>query len=233
MTSSVVKADLIQDSSGAFNATNIYLHRDYRSDPGQNKRAEWGQALRFDFNSGFTEGHVGFGLDAMAAVGFKLDSSPARTNTGLLPIKSDGHAADEYSRLGLTAKAKIAATELRYGAHIPKLPVIFASTSRLLPQVFEGVLANSTEINNLTVTAARFNRVIERTETGEDRLFLANGSRRFTNTTVTAKHMDLAGFDYHVDKDHMLRYWVSDLKDVYRQHFFSLLGKEPLGNGDV
>jgi len=227
------KADFIQESSASFNATNIYLHRDYRSDSGQNKRAEWGQGLRFEFNSGFTEGSLGFGLDAIAALGIKLDSSPDRTNTGLLPIKSDGHAADEYSRLGLTAKTKFSATELRYGAHIPKLPVAVASTSRLLPQVFEGTSLLSKEIDNLSINAARFNRVIERTETGEDRLFLTNGSQRFTNTTITAKHMDLAGFDYQIDKEHMLRYWVSELKDIYRQHFFSLLGKEPLGNGNV
>ena len=34
----------------------------------------------------------------------KLDSSPDRTGTGLLPTHDDGRAANEYSKLGLTGK---------------------------------------------------------------------------------------------------------------------------------
>ncbi len=52
-------------------------------------------------------------------------------------MQDDGGTPDEFSRLGLTAKARIGETELRYGSHIPELPMVKASDSRTLPQVFE------------------------------------------------------------------------------------------------
>ena len=93
--------------------------------------------------SGFTEGTVGVGLDALGMLGVKLDSGGGRAGTDLLPVQDDGGTPDEFSRLGLTAKAKIAETELRYGSHIPEMPVVKASDSRTLPQVFEGGTATS------------------------------------------------------------------------------------------
>ena len=64
-------------------------------------------------------GTVGFGVDALGMLGIKLDSSPDRTDTGLLPTHDDGKAADEYSKLGLTGKVKVSQTELKIGTLIP------------------------------------------------------------------------------------------------------------------
>ncbi|WP_256583054.1 OprD family outer membrane porin, partial [Pseudomonas sp. HMWF032] len=135
-------AEFVADSKASLTATNIYLNRDFREGTSsqQNTREEWGQGFWLDVQSGYTEGTVGFGLDALGLVGVKLDSGGGRTGTDLLPVQDDGGTPDQFGRIGLTAKTKISNTELRYGSHVPELPVVKASDSRLLPQVFEGGL---------------------------------------------------------------------------------------------
>lgn len=142
-------ADFVADSKASLSTTNIYLNRDFREGSGQNKREEWGQGFLLDIQSGYTEGTVGFGLDALGMLGVKLDSGGGRTGTDLLPVQDDGGTPDQFGRMGLTGKVKISNTELRYGSHIPELPVVKASDSRLLPQVFEGGLLTSSGTGRL------------------------------------------------------------------------------------
>jgi hypothetical protein len=97
-------ADFIKDSSATFETRNMYFNRDFRDGSGQSKRDEWAQGFMLDLQSGFTDGTVGFGVDALGMLGIKLDSSPDRTGTGLLPTHDDDRAADEYAKLGVTAK---------------------------------------------------------------------------------------------------------------------------------
>ena len=111
-----------------------------------------------NLQSGYTDGTVGFGVDALGMLGVKLDSSPDRTGTGLLPTHDDGRAADEYSKLGLTGKVKISATELKIGALIPELPILKPNDGRILPQTFNGGLITSKEFKNLVFTGGRLDK---------------------------------------------------------------------------
>ena len=97
------QAAFIEDSSATFETRNMYFNRDFRDGTSaqQSKRDEWAQGFMLNLQSGYTEGTVGFGLDALGMLGVKLDSSPDRTGTGLLPTHDDGRAANEYSKLGL------------------------------------------------------------------------------------------------------------------------------------
>ena len=225
-------AAFIEDSSATLTATNIYLNRDFREGDGQNKREEWGQGFLLDIQSGYTEGTVGFGVDALGMLGIKLDSGPGRSGTDLLPVHDDGSTPDEYSKLGLTAKIKVSETELRYGSHVPELPVVKASDSRLTPQVFEGGLLTSSELQGLTFTGGRLDKVIDRASTNSEDIALNNKNRRFARA-ATGDHYDLAGLDYQFAKGFTGRYFFAELDDVYRQHFFGLLASQPLGSGTV
>ncbi len=225
-------ADFIADSTASLTTSNIYLNRDFRENAGQNKREEWGQGFLLDLKSGYTEGTVGFGLDAMGMLGIKLDSGGGRTGTDLLPVQDDGGTPDQYGRLGLTAKVKVSNTELRYGSHISELPVVKASDSRLLPQVFEGGLLTSSELEGLTFTGGRLNKVIDRASTNSEELILNSKNRRFA-AGITADHLDLLGLDYQFAKGLTGRYYFADLDDIYRQHFFGLLASQPLGGGTL
>ncbi|NQD94651.1 OprD family porin [Pseudomonas sp. CrR25] len=225
-------ADFIDDSTASLSTTNIYLNRDFREGNGQNKREEWGQGFLLDIQSGYTEGSVGFGLDALGMLGVKLDSGGGRTGTDLLPVQDDGGTPDEFGRLGLTAKVKASQTEFRYGSHIPELPVVKASDSRLLPQVFEGGLLTSSELDGLTFTGGRLDKVVDRASTNSEDLLLNSKNKRFA-AGISADHLNLAGLDYQFAKGLTGRYFYAELDDIYRQNFFNLLASYPLGGGTL
>ncbi|TBU76936.1 OprD family porin [Phytopseudomonas daroniae] len=228
----IAQAAFFEDSSASLETRNIYFNRDFREGPQQSKRDEWAQGFILNLQSGFTEGTVGFGVDAIGMLGIKLDSSPDRTGSGLLPTHDDGRAADEYSKLGVTAKARISKTELRVGTLIPELPTLKPNDGRILPQVFEGGLLTSGEIDGLDITAGRLKKAIDRDSTNAEDLALNNKNRRFDGT-ASADHFDMAGFDYKINDNLTGRYHFAQLDDVYRQHFFGLLGSLPVGPGKL
>lgn len=224
----LAQAEFIEDSHATLQTQNIYLNRDFREDTGQSKREEWSQGFLLNIESGFTEGTVGFGLDAMGMLGIKLDSGGGRTGTDLLPVHDDGSTPDEFSRIGLTAKAKISETELRYGSHIPETPVVKASDSRTLPQVFEGALLVSQDVPGLTLTGGRLDKVIDRASTNSQDLQLNNKNKRF-DSGAEADYLTFAGAEYEFSDKFTGTYYAAELDDIYRQHFFNLQAVQPLG----
>src|SRR5690349_16590500 len=90
-------AGFVDGSSASLTARNFYLDRDYKGTSPYSAAREWAQGFILKANSGFTEGTVGFGLDLTGMLGLKLDSSPDRTGTQLLPYDpTTREAADEY-----------------------------------------------------------------------------------------------------------------------------------------
>lgn len=222
----------VEDSKLSLQTSNLYLNRDFRDGAGQSKREEWAQGFILDAKSGYTAGPVGFGVDAMAMLGLKLDSSPDRTGTGLLPTHDDGRAADEFSRLGIAAKVKLSDTELKYGTQIPKLPTIQANTGRILPQTFEGGILSIKEIDKLTLTGARFNRVTDRDSSDTQKISLNNKNRRFTGS-AEADDFWLAGAEFALSKQLTLAYQYAELQDVYEQSFFGINHLWEIGPGKL
>ena len=73
------------DSNAGLEARNFYFNRDFRQDSAsQSKQEEWAQGFLLRYESGFTEGAVGVGVDAIGMLGLKLDSSADRSGSGLL-----------------------------------------------------------------------------------------------------------------------------------------------------
>ncbi|WP_455921224.1 OprD family porin [Pseudomonas putida] len=222
----------VDDSKATLQTTNYYFNRDFRDGTGQNKREEWAQGFILDYRSGYTAGTVGFGLDALGMLGVKLDSSPDRTGSGLLPTHADGRAADEFSRLGLTAKVKVSKTEFKYGTFIPKLPTVQANTGRILPQTFEGGMVTVKELDGFTFTGVRFNRVTDRDSSDAVPITLNNRNRRFT-TTAKGDDYTIGGVDYQFNKALLLSYQYAELQDVYRQQFFGVVHNLDAGPGKL
>ncbi|MEN5035824.1 OprD family porin [Pseudomonas sp. TWI929] len=230
--STVSAEGFIEDSKANLTLQNYYFNRDFRDGAGQSKREEWAQGFLLDLRSGYTPGTIGFGLDALGMLGLKLDSSPDRAGSGLLPVHDDGRAADEFSRLGLTAKVKVSASEFRYGTLIPKLPTVQANTGRILPQTFEGGLLTVKEIDGLTFTGARFNRMTDRDSTNATKITLNNKNRRFAGA-VEGDDYWIGGADYAISKQLGISYQYAELQDVYRQSFFGLNHVWSLGPGKL
>lgn len=63
-------AAFVEDFKGSLELRNFYYNRDFRNDGAtQSKRDEWAQGFILNLQSGFTEGPVGFGIDAMGLLG--------------------------------------------------------------------------------------------------------------------------------------------------------------------
>ncbi|WP_447738791.1 OprD family porin [Pseudomonas laurentiana] len=226
------QAAFFEDSTASFETRNMYFNRDFRDGTSaqQSKRDEWAQGFILNFESGYTDGTVGFGLDALGMLGIKLDSSPDRTDTGLLPTHDDGKAADEYSKLGLTGKVKVSQTELKVGTLIPELPTLQPNDGRILPQTFEGGLLTSKEIKGLTFTGGRLDKAKDRNDTNWEDLALNNKNGRFGGS-FSADNLDLAGLDYQFTDRITGSYHFAQLDDIYRQHFIGMVATQPWGPG--
>ena len=92
-------AGFIEDSKASVSSRTMYYNNDNRERGGTDQR-ETAEGLKFDYLSGFTQGTVGFGIDAQALVGIHLDGGkghhPANNNT-FFPSDTDGSAVDEWS----------------------------------------------------------------------------------------------------------------------------------------
>lgn len=228
----VSAAGFVDDTTATLSTSNIYFNRDFREGAGQSKREEWAHGFILNVKSGYTPGTLGLGIDAMAMLGLKLDSSPDRTGTGLLPVNDDGRAPNEYSKLNLTAKARLSDSTLMLGSLLPKLPTLNPNTSRILPQTFEGGMATINEIDDLSISMGRLTKTKYRNSTDAEDLTSNNKNRRFGGS-FTSDHFDWVGLDYTFIPSLAGSYHLAQLDDIYRQHFISLRHQLALGDGSL
>ncbi|GLX15895.1 porin [Pseudomonas straminea] len=221
----------IDGASATLQARNYYFSRDFSDIVGANRQSkaeEWAQGFILDFKSGYTPGALGFGLDAQGLLGIKLDSSRDRVNTGLLPVRDNGQAADEYSRLGVALKAHYSQTELRVGELQPNLPVLTFSDIRLLPPSYQGASLLSREIEGLTLQGGHLRSTSLRNEAGDDKLQAMLG--HVPQRQVSSDAFNYVGADYAFnDKRTTASLWYAQLEDIYNQRFVGLKHSEPLG----
>ncbi|HHJ1300231.1 TPA: OprD family porin [Pseudomonas sp. H2] len=229
--STFVSAAFFEDSTIALTNRNYYLDRDYKGDSPISAVREWAQGFILRANSGYTEGPVGFGLDLTGMLGVKLDSSPQRSGTQLLPIDPQTRRAkDEYSELGATVKARFSKTSLSVGTQLPSLPVITASPARLLPQTFRGASVTSSEIENLTLQAGRMDRVNLRDSTNNQPIAMASPNGRF-KSGIFSDRFEYLGGEYRFADNFTARYYHADLENIYAQDFIGGIHSIALGSG--
>jgi len=230
-STTALAAGFIDDSHGTLTLRNYYMDRDYKDDGAKTAAREWAQGAIMNMESGFTPGALGFGVDARGLLGIKLDSSPDRSGTELLPVSSsDKRAADEYSRLALTGKLRFGQTLVKTGDVAIFLPFAFASPSRLLPQTFRGTTLSSKDIEGLTLNTGYIDRINRRDSTDYQPMSIASPNRRF-NGAATASHLAYAGGDYQINKDLSLRAYHAEVADLYQQDTLALLHNLTLGGG--
>ncbi|MBU4632110.1 OprD family porin [Pseudomonas chlororaphis] len=205
---------------------NYYFNRDFR-DPGaaKSKVEEWAQGFILKFNSGYTPGVIGFGLDGIAMFGVKLDSGRGTSGSELLPVHDDGRAADNYGRAGVAAKMRISATELKVGELLPDIPLLRYDDGRLLPQTFRGAMLDSREIAGLGLQAGQYRSVSLRNSSDMQDL------SAWAAPGVTSDGFTYAGAEYRFNQQRTLvGAWHAQLEDIYQQSYFNLLHKQPVGD---
>ncbi|MCO7055584.1 OprD family porin [Pseudomonas juntendi] len=229
----------LEDSSAKVEARTVYFNRDFRdghssSGQGASKREEWAQGFILNVQSGYTDGPVGFGVDALGMFGVKLDSSPADSNSGLLPSSGHNprHSADQYAKMGLAAKVKVSNTVLKYGSMMPDVPLLKYNDGRLLPTMFQGAMLTSEERRDLKFTLARLDRYTARDSTDRQNIRVHCKNKRYA-CDIEADHFDLAGVDYRVNERFGAQYQVARLENIYRQQYFGLVAIQPLPVGSL
>ncbi|HHX35887.1 MAG TPA: OprD family porin [Gammaproteobacteria bacterium] len=225
------QAAFIEDSKASLELRNFYMNRDFRHDTAtQSKAEEWAQGFLLRYESGFTEGTVGVGVDAHGFAGFKLDSGGGTAGTGLLPRKSNGKAPGSYGQSGAAAKFRISESTLRAGSLFPKLPTVSSGDGRLIPQTFTGMHLNSKDIDNLTVDVGRLGRMNQRNSTDNAPIILngfsgnqgkRNNKSTRSNPRETSK-FDFAGVNYiWGDTGLSTGYNYAKFNGAYKQHIIN------------
>lgn len=195
----------IEDSKLDAHARVLYMNRDFRNEPRgtQSYREDTGLGLKAIYESGFTQGTVGFGIDAFGLQGIRLDSGKGRFGNGQFPgtTTSNGKekAVDNYSRAGGAVKARVSSTVLKYGDQFVSLPVLDTGDSRLLPETTTGFLVTSNEIDNLELSLGHFTALN------------AQDQARFDSKWEGAlRSLDLIGGRYNFTNDLSAAYYYSD-----------------------
>lgn len=231
--SQVATAAFIEDSKASIEARNFYFNRDFRQEgAAQHKSEEWAQGFILRMNSGFTDGTVGFGADAIGTFGFKLDSGDGTAGSGLLVPDRSGGSQDNYSGLAVAAKAKISNSTLRVGQMQFKNAAIASSDGRLLPQVFEAGHLVSQEIDGLMLEAAHVREVNHRNSGDYEDIAITSGGRRgiVASGGTTSDSFDFIGGTYKITKDLSAGYYYSNLDELYKQHSLNAVHVLPLGD---
>ncbi|MBF8780283.1 OprD family porin [Pseudomonas fulva] len=220
---------LLEDSSWNLLNRTVFDQRDYRHG-GRNsgarnaykpradrngKAEEWAYGLMGTFQSGFTQGLVGVGVDAHAYLGMQLDSGGGRAGKArLLGLDNEGHPKSQYGRGGAALKLRLSDTVLSYGEQRVKTPVFSSSDSRLLPETATGLFLVSNEIDKLKLVAGHFTESTDRNASSHDQGFVVNYSNGRKGDSF-----DLAGAVYSPSSSVNASLYTSRYQDSWNQHY--------------
>ncbi|MDH2076990.1 OprD family porin [Pseudomonas atacamensis] len=201
---------------------NFYFSNDYRSPTpsGKNYKQEWAQGFIGNFSSGFTEGTVGFGIDAHAFAGLKLDGGKGHSGTGLLPVDSDGRSENNYSSAGGAFKLKVSRTTVAFGEMTVETPVFDTSDKRLQPEYATGFLLNSAEFDNVNLVAGHFTAFKNQDSSSGQGDFYGYGAN------TEAGGISFVGADLFSSSPIGGALYASELSDTWHQYYGNLHFKQ-------
>lgn len=213
-------AGFVEGSSLDLFLRNAYMDRDYHH--GRTDSTEWGQGAVLTFNSGFTHGTVGFGVDAFGMYGYRLDSGGGRAGNGgidFFMVDKEGDVERDMAHAGAALKARISKTVLSYGDQRPALPVLSHDSSRLLPEAYTGTMITSNEVDGLTIHAGRFHAQHRKSDAGRD--------------SGGLQSIDVLGGSYQFNDNIRAALYASDVEDVLKRQYANLNYIRPLNEGDT
>ncbi|MEO4047854.1 OprD family porin [Pseudomonas sp. CAU 1711] len=229
---------IVEDSSFKIFNRALYMNRDFKHGAtheseaneakGERKgyREDFGLGIRLLFESGFTQGTVGVGVDAHSLSSIKLDTGAGRQGNGLFGVDSDGTAEDTQSEVGGAIKFRVSNTVLKHGNMMLDTPVFSTDDSRILPEVATGTLLTSDEISGLTLTAGRFTALSSQTAAGRDTV-TSEDSDENLHTLTSA---NIFGANYAFTDDFSGALFFSDVEDHFKKTYLNLNYGQDLGN---
>ena len=205
-------AGFVNDSHLSLLSRNYYWHQ--TGDLGAQR--DWTQGEMLDFTSGFTQGILGFGIDAFAYGAVKLDGSSNRTGSITLPFRDDGRPADSYGKAGGSIKARLSNTTLRYGDLQPQVPVFATGRFYQLNQTAVGWMLDSSDVEGATLSAGHFTSGTGYISTNRD------GELGLAFAGVSTSQVDYVGGTYALSNQMSVSLYGARYKDLMDQYYTNL-----------
>lgn len=212
------KQGFIEGSSLNLNARNYYMNRNRLQQTDDN--IEWGQGFLGIFQSGYTEGTVGFGIDAHAMLGLKLDGGGGTDGSSILPISDgNGKAPGSFSTAGGTLKMRAFDTELKAGDLFLTNPVIAGGDSRMLPQTFRGVSLTNHSFDGWMFEGGQASFTKPYNQSGRQRIGTSYGKLAEGDES---RHLNWAGVSWSGVEGLTSNLYAAELKDIWNQYYYDL-----------
>ncbi|MGE8450663.1 MAG: OprD family porin [Pseudomonadales bacterium] len=209
----------IAGSSLKLNARNYYMNRNKHQQANDN--IEWGQGFLGVFESGYTQGTVGLGLDANAMLGLKLDGGGGTTKSSILPVSDDGRhkAPGSFSTAGATLKMRAFDTELKAGDLFLNNPVIAGGMSRMLPQTFRGVSLTNHSFDGWLIEGGQASFTKPYNQSGHKRIGTSYGTLQKGDESL---HLNWTGVAWSGVPGLTSSLYAAELKDIWNQYYYDL-----------
>ncbi|MCT8163037.1 MULTISPECIES: OprD family porin [Pseudomonas] len=201
-------------------ATRAPLFKYYKSDGSRHdshSRDNWVQGTILNYSSGFTQGTVGFAVEAAGYNAIALEQGRAAVagpNNRTL-THSDGDPVGQWSKMGLAnVKARLSNTTLTVGRQSVDTPMIAYIGNRALPSSFQGAFLHSAEFENLSLDLGTFDRVSPRTEQS-----LSKFRSEYSATGVETDRASTAGINYQPLKSLTTSFYATKVEDFWNQYY--------------
>ncbi|MCO8313620.1 OprD family porin [Pseudomonas mandelii] len=183
-------------------------------------RETWVQTAMLNYSSGYTQGPIGFGLDASLFSAVNLERGHGRVANGgdRVLVDSDGDAVPTWSRLGVgDLRLRFSSTEIKAGRLLTDNPILRYKDNRALPSSFQGMSLSSNELDWLALQAGSFERAIPRTGTGSEKLTTTFGNRAYSGSRISYLG-GMAKTPYGLD----VSLYASRFEDMWQQTYLGL-----------
>jgi len=182
--------------------------------------ATWVQGTILEYQSGFTQGTIGFATQAAVYNQIALERGHGQLAGGVnrTLVDSDGDAVGQWSKLGLgNIQARISNTTLTIGRQNIYTPVLEVNAVLSLPSSFEGISLHSEELSNLSFDLGTFDRISPYTQQS-----LRRFGTEYGNPQATTGHVNIAGMTYTPSQALKAEWFASRVEDIWTQHFLGI-----------
>ncbi|MBV7515501.1 OprD family porin [Pseudomonas sp. PDM25] len=221
----------VEDSKLNLNLRNYYFNRDRKNNNSDQK--DWTQGFWANYNSGYTQGLVGVGVDAFGYLAIKLDGGDGTSGTGNMSrsdvAKADGShdVNNSQGKSGAAVKFRVSKTELKVGDMQPSTAPVFAvGGSRVLPQTASGFQLQSSEVKDLDLEAGHFYSSTSQDKNARD------GGLWATYAGVEANSIDYFGGKYGITDNLSASLYGAKLEDIWNQYYANLNYTIPMGGDE-
>lgn len=218
--SAAARSPAVEPATGGFLADaklGLFLRNYNENIQIKNSRSRhgWVQSGRLVFESGFTPGPVGFGIDVGAYGAVKLDGGHGTRNMVYLPRAGTNENKKAWAYLGeYDVKLRIAGIIVKYGLQPQSNPYLEPYDMRALPPTWRGVSAEGPLFAGMSFKAGSFDAMNAR---GAD--YLQDLTTSYGGTTF--KRLSFAGVDWNIVNNGVLSLYTSKARDLWNQTYAS------------